>query len=499
MTKVSLLSVSIHGYRGFARPATLKLAVPNGRPGSGLTLLVGPNNGGKSTVLEALQFLQRTDDPPPMTEGRRNAAAGGEVMIEFESEKGSATLGTDGRGGDIAWRNESLDLKKGSVFAVPSRRALDATFGKSNVDRVSYASSQPHMPVRQLRSNFSPRLFGIQKNRKKFDETIARIMGDVPEWYIEQLDTGHNYLKFCSASSPHGSEGLGDGLITLFYLVDALYDSEPGDIILVDEPELSLHPAYQRRLAAVIADFSSDRQIVCATHSPHFADWQFVANGATIARVHLLDRRSVISGLQESTGKATVRLLTDRNNPHVLGTTAREVFFLEDGVILLEGQEDVLCYPVVADQLSVQIPGTFYGWGVGGATKMKLIAQVLADLGFRRVVGLLDQGQTKSFEELLSAFPEYAFALIPAPDIRSKRRTQASAAVRGILDSNGTVRKEYGVEMAALLQEVGLYIRTGQIRIAPPGLLSRRVPPRKGVREGGAVIHESQTIDPGRL
>jgi energy-coupling factor transporter ATP-binding protein EcfA2 len=487
-----LLSVTVHGYRGFAKPARLELAVPNGRPGSGLTLLVGPNNGGKSTVLETLQFLQRPDEPPPMTEGRRNAAAGGEVSIEYESDKGAAALGTSGRGGDVLWRKQDLGMKQGSVFAVPSRRALDVTFAKFDQDRRTYASTQPHVPMRQLRSHFAPRLFGIQRNRKLFDDTLCRIVGNVPQWYIEQTDGGHNYLKFCSASSPHSSEGLGDGLITLFYLVDALYDSSPGDVIVVDEPELSLHPAYQRRLAHVIAEFAADRQIICATHSTYFADWNFVANGASISRVYLLENRSTISALGTNTGRQTVRLLRDRNNPHLLGTTAREVFFLEDGVILVEGQEDILSYPMVAAQLSLEMPGTFYGWGVGGATNMPIIAQVLTDLGFRKVVGILDQGRADVLRTLKAKFPQYPMAVIPAADIRSKPRVPPRRAVSGILDSKGKLRQKYRNEMQELLWEIGHYFETGSIRLAPPGrLIGRYVAEKKGwVSPDGVVIDE---------
>ena len=45
-------SLSCIGFRGFSEKQTLKLAIPNGQPGSGLTVLVGPNGGGKSTLVE---------------------------------------------------------------------------------------------------------------------------------------------------------------------------------------------------------------------------------------------------------------------------------------------------------------------------------------------------------------------------------------------------------------------------------------------------------------
>ena len=52
-----IIEVTIKGYRGFATDQRVRFAVPTGAVGSGLTVLVGPNNGGKSSVIEALQAL----------------------------------------------------------------------------------------------------------------------------------------------------------------------------------------------------------------------------------------------------------------------------------------------------------------------------------------------------------------------------------------------------------------------------------------------------------
>lgn len=46
-------TLDIIGSRGFAQEQTLHFAQPNGAVGSALTLIVGPNNGGKSTLSEA--------------------------------------------------------------------------------------------------------------------------------------------------------------------------------------------------------------------------------------------------------------------------------------------------------------------------------------------------------------------------------------------------------------------------------------------------------------
>ena len=43
--------------------------------------------------------------------------------------------------------------------------------------------------------------------------------------------------------------------------------------------------------------------------------------------------------------------------------------FTDDGLILTEGQEDVLLIPEVLDQLSIPVTIPFYGFGSGGASK----------------------------------------------------------------------------------------------------------------------------------
>jgi AAA15 family ATPase/GTPase len=67
-------SISIKGFRGFAEEQELKLADPNGNRGSGLTVIVGPNNGGKSTIIESFKLMSSGNDIS-FAEGQRNKAS----------------------------------------------------------------------------------------------------------------------------------------------------------------------------------------------------------------------------------------------------------------------------------------------------------------------------------------------------------------------------------------------------------------------------------------
>ncbi len=294
---------------------------------------------------------------------------------------------------------------------------------------------------------FSHRLFHIHEDpekRKVFEAELGKVVNPLPGWTIDLADTGQYYLRFTAGDTYHKSDGLGDGIISLFFLIDALYDSKPGDTIVIDEPELSLHPALQRKIADLFREYASDRQIVCATHSPYFVDLPAIVNGARVARLHRKNDSCTISMLSKEAARGIQGLLRDRNNPHVLGMKARETFFLDDGIILVEGQEDVVDYPEILRQLDFKKPpGTFFGWGVGGASKMDIVARILSDLGFEKVAGIVDDDKKHLIPELQQDFPQYRFFSIPAANVRTKPQRAAQEAKPGLLDKKRKIKGDY--------------------------------------------------------
>jgi AAA domain-containing protein len=191
-------SLRIRGLRGFGTEQRLEFAEPTGQPGSGLTILVGPNSGGKSTIVEALRAVAGRREQS-FSAGTRNLKAKEKVSIQCADTIGgiheltSIVVG----GSEAAFKG---DANLGRFYVVPSRRYFDPFFGKGSQDREQYVSNIGFPTVRGSSLNaFANRMFKVQRDadtRKKFDDVMRKIVDPLPEWTIDLADNGHYFLKF---------------------------------------------------------------------------------------------------------------------------------------------------------------------------------------------------------------------------------------------------------------------------------------------------------------
>jgi len=458
--------LEISGYRGFGKLQTLNLAKPNGRVGGGLTVIVGPNNSGKSTIVEAFKAIAQNESPS-FTEGRRNKKAGEKVSIKiYENDNKYIFLETIPSGGsETQFVVKDFDNSRKKILTLQSPRTFNPYFMKGLYSRETYINNSQLPPVRgsQLQ-NFEYRLFNIQKDAdqlRKFNDVLGQVLNPLPDWLIDRSDNGQYYIKFNFNGLYHNSDGAGEGLLSVFTVVDALYDSEDGDTIVIDEPELSLHPSLQRRLSNLIAEFAETRQIIVSTHSPYFINWQSLLVGGKIART-IKDREGdiCIFQLREETIRELSGLLDNLNNPHILGLDAKEVFFLDENIILVEGQEDVVFFKRIIELLGLHLHGTFYGWGAGGATNIDKILKIIQDLGFEKCTVILDNNVAETLLELRSSFPKYNILQIPTDDVRDKKEVKAKAAVEGLIDYGGrAVKTKHEEVIQKLIEQINGYFQ----------------------------------------
>ena len=463
-------TLSICGYRGFGKKQQLHFAQPNGKLGSGLTIIVGPNGGGKTTVIESLRSFAAKE--PSFTAGKRNHVARDRVSISIQySDDGDPhELNTVESGGSETKRVPENTRPK-DWYILPSRRYFDPYFGQISYRRNEYLEGDMVPDHRGKAMNrFSRRLFDILGHRAEFIEynrILSKLINPIPDWTIDKSDHGFHYVRVQSGYQSHTSDGMGEGVVSLLFIVDALLNSSLGGLIAIDEPELSLHPAIQRSLARLLAEYSADRQILVASHSPIFTDFQYIQNGAELARIYSEPESARISQLRRSTVNKVGKLTGDLHNPHVLGLQAREVFFQDDGVVVLEGQEDVQMYRkyvlpqlrrrgIMSDETTEDMSDRFFGWGAGGASKIETIAALLKDLGFKKVIGIFDLNEKGQIKALKSPFDGYLFRSIPADDVRCKPNKPGRTYLLG---KDNTILPIFLEETGQLFREVDRYLK----------------------------------------
>jgi len=90
---------------------------------------------------------------------------------------------------------------------------------------------------------------------------------------LSSIDYNKNIVLFKNNNGVEFDiEALSTGEKTLLSKVLYLYFKDYKEkVILIDEPELSLHPSWQNRVLKIYENFAkiSDCQIIIATHSPH--------------------------------------------------------------------------------------------------------------------------------------------------------------------------------------------------------------------------------------
>lgn len=161
-------------------------------------------------------------------------------------------------------------------------------------------------------------------------------------------------------------------------------------IIIIDEPELSLHPDWQSSIVEFYKKLLSDSsgshpQILISTHSP------FVVHGSATAKTLILEKDQ----------KGTVQEMSKPSYPIASGSEAVQAFnlgaFIKDAkqplLVLVEGESDELILAQAWEKLR---PGKTMPFEARAALGMRNLnitlndQELFAKLGSRMVVGLFD-------------------------------------------------------------------------------------------------------------
>ena len=307
------------------------LNVPdNTNLGSGLTVIVGENGCGKTTVLEAISLalleyksdsfcINDMNNPNEETEVTVESDSTFKVKgvfpnTEFES-KGFKFIGKTRKASNknkllsltltdqlyISTNDEkpkpnSPDLRVSVTNSFGTRRYNDldvlyldknrlyqtraGMYNSTRFDRImedfNFQYNKNNDNVENLNIMLNSK---IKKNleNKYLEEAINRFY-EISGYNIK-LNFIDNYLPFKNANFVVETDAnlqvslssLGSGYEMMFSLIYSYYMSKQNGkklIVLIDEPELHLHPKLQDRFVDFILEISKESQVILTTHSP---------------------------------------------------------------------------------------------------------------------------------------------------------------------------------------------------------------------------------------
>jgi predicted ATPase len=116
------------------------------------------------------------------------------------------------------------------------------------------------------------------EKRDLYQELIETLQVAFPELESIELPlAGKGYASLNwfqeGMSKPFDAQQLSDGTLRLLWLVTLLFTVPDDSVVLIDEPEISLHPQWLMFLVSLLRMTSARAQIIIATHSDQIIRW----------------------------------------------------------------------------------------------------------------------------------------------------------------------------------------------------------------------------------
>lgn len=259
-----------------------------GEPGVGLelkplTLLVGPNGGGKSSILEAIAVAKQQDISAELTSFpswdsilHKPDASEGSIDIEFEfsgsGEQPSFRTIFDINGMyplthliDIG--EESRQLFHTNTFLFPSVRGNIPFSADMRRQKPSAVSTRGDDLILLLTNIFGQRLHSTVADRIVKWAARFGIQGLKAGWRTE-FQSGSDYLDD-EIKVPLDLALSSSGARQMITIITQLFWAPKGSLLMIEEPEISLHPQAQIDVLEMFAEAinQDNKQIIATTHS----------------------------------------------------------------------------------------------------------------------------------------------------------------------------------------------------------------------------------------
>lgn len=250
-----LRSVTLTSVRGF-RGATITFDFP-------VTALIGPNGGGKSTVLASVGCAYKEIKPGLFFP---KSAIGDNLMSEWTIEYEALDRGV----------NERQTIRRTNVF----RRlrwirgdVLDRPVKYFGIERTVPAGERPGLKklMRPTYRHNNP----LEPLNAEAADQIRHILGKNVEAYRQtKIEGEENFHIGANRGNEYSEFHFGAGEASIIRIVTSIEEMPENALILIEEIENGLHPVAVKRLVEYLIDAASRKkiQVLFTTHSDHALD-----------------------------------------------------------------------------------------------------------------------------------------------------------------------------------------------------------------------------------
>ena len=238
-----------------------------------LTVLIGENNTGKSAFLDAIRALDKTSKLGLADFWRLKTDAA--IEIRAASTQTPNLLVTQREHKGHMHLDRGTPLEGISFFRLPSSGVVCRDEG--------FAESVKELPLGEQGQRLASVLdYMLRKDRKRFDGVVTTLRKLVPGFEDLAVDTPDPQSRHLSVILDNElqlpGESLSVGLRHLIFFATLAYHPRAPQVILIEEPELGVHPKRLGDIVRLLRSISQGEycdhaaQVILTTHSPFLLD-----------------------------------------------------------------------------------------------------------------------------------------------------------------------------------------------------------------------------------